>query len=49
MLFQVLKDGKVMFWTNYKECIPDDETINAMKKAGYKIKIKKDKGDVKNV
>lgn len=49
MIFQVLKDGKVMFWTKHKECIPDEETIKAMKKAGYKIKIKKDKGDVKNV
>lgn len=43
MKFQVLKNGKVVFWTEHESCIPDNETIKAMKKAGYKIKIKKDK------
>lgn len=37
MIFKVLKDGKVMFWTEHKSCIPDAETIKQMKKAGYKI------------
>ncbi len=43
MIFQVLKDNKVFFWTTSKECIPDDEQIKALKKAGYKIKVKEDK------
>lgn len=43
MMFQVLKDGKVMFWTQHESCVPSDDQIKEMKKAGYKIKIKKDK------
>lgn len=42
-MFQVLKDGKVMFWTEQKSCIPSDEEIKFMKKCGYKIKIKDSK------
>ena len=42
LIFQVLKDGKVMFWTEHESCVPTDEQIKEMKKAGYKIKIKGD-------
>ncbi len=38
MLFQVKKDGKVMFWTNQESCVPSDEDIKDMKRAGYKVK-----------
>lgn len=38
MLFQVLKDGKVMFHTEYPEAVPGPEEIAALKKSGYKIK-----------
>lgn len=40
ILFQVIKDGKVFFWTTHPECVPNEDEIKAMKKAGYKIKMK---------
>ncbi len=43
MIFQVIKNGEVKFWTNCQSCIPPEEQIKAMKKAGYKIKVIKDK------
>lgn len=42
MIFKVMKDNKVMFWTDDEECIPDSERQAALKKAGYKIKISGD-------
>lgn len=45
MLFQVSKDGKVMFHTEYQECVPSDDEIKAMNKAGYRVKMKEDKKD----
>lgn len=48
MMFQVIKNGKVMFWTDYESCIPPDELIKEMKKAGYKIKIKGEKQNGEN-
>lgn len=40
MLFQVSKDGSIMFHTEYQECVPSDDEIKAMKKAGYRVKMK---------
>ena len=38
--FEVVNaDGKVLFSTKYKECIPSKSEINTLVKAGYKIKI----------
>lgn len=48
MTFQVLKNGKVMFWTKDRECVPDEETIKALKSAGYKIRMKEDKNGKQN-
>lgn len=45
MLFQVSKDGRIMFQTECRECVPSDEEIKAMKKAGYRVKMKEDKKD----
>ena len=45
MLFQVSKDGKIMFHTEYQECVPSDDEIKAMKKAGYRVKMKEAKKD----
>ena len=45
MLFQVSKDGKVMFHTEYQECVPSDDEIKAMKRAGYLVKLKEAKKD----
>lgn len=45
MLFQVSKDGKIMFQTEYQECVPSDDEIKAMKKAGYRVKRKEEKKD----
>lgn len=45
MLFQVSKDGKVMFQTEYQECVPSDGEIKTMKKAGYRVKMKEEKKD----
>lgn len=47
MVFQVLKDGKVKFWTDMQSCVPNDEQIKALKKAGYKVKWRKENGSVK--
>ena len=44
-MFQVIKDGKVMFWTQDKSCVPSDDQIKEIKKAGYRIKIKEDKNE----
>lgn len=38
MLFQVLRDGKVMFHTEYAKAVPRPEEIAALKRNGYKIK-----------
>lgn len=43
MLFQVIKDRKIMFQTEHESCVPSEKMQAAMKKAGYKIKIKDDK------
>lgn len=43
MIFQVIKDGEVKFWTDIESCIPSEEQIKALKKAGYKIKVIKEK------
>lgn len=48
MMFQVIKNGNVMFWTEHESCVPTDEQIKEMKKAGYKIKIKEEKPNGKN-
>lgn len=45
MVFQVIKDGKVKFWTNMENCIPNEEQIKALKKAGYKVKWRKEKAN----
>ena len=39
MRFTVEKDGVVKMHTEEKCCIPDKEILQAMKKAGYKIKM----------
>lgn len=43
MIFQVIKNGEVKFWTDIESCVPSEEHIKDLKKAGYKIKIIKDK------
>lgn len=45
MIFQILKDNKVMFWTEQESCIPSDEEIKEMKKAGYKVRRKESKNN----
>lgn len=47
-MFQVLKDGKIMFWTQHESCVPCDDQLKEMKKLGYKIKIKEEKPNGKN-
>ncbi len=42
-MFQVFLSGKRMFSTDSPSCMPDKETISAMKKAGYKVKMTKEK------
>lgn len=40
MRFEVVNtSGKVVFRTEYTECIPDSDQIDAMTSAGYKCKI----------
>ena len=40
MLFQVLAPltGQIIFQTEHEACIPDEGTMAALKKAGYKIR-----------
>ena len=37
MLFEVYRNGKVVFTTASKKCIPSDESIKQMLSAGYKV------------
>ena len=41
MIFEVWKDGKIHFRTEYESCVPTEQTQRSMKKAGYRIKIRK--------
>lgn len=43
MIFQILKDGKVIFWTDKESCVPSDMQLKEMHKNGYKYKTIKDK------
>lgn len=44
IVFEVFKDFKRVFYTEHSECVPNEELIKLMKKAGYKVKVKlKDK------
>lgn len=45
MLFQVIKNGKVMFQTEHEQCAPDEQQIKEMQKAGYHIRRKKGKDE----
>lgn len=36
-LFEVKKNGKIYFQTDYKECTPDTGILKSMKKSGYKV------------
>lgn len=38
MLFEVWKDGRRIACTDHEECVPDARRIAELKKAGYKIK-----------
>ena len=49
MVFKVIKDGKVKFWTDMQSCVPNEEQIKALKKAGYKVKWRKEKKNEKSV
>lgn len=47
MKYEIIKDGKIMFQTDYEECLPPKEILKEMKDAGYelkKIKSKEKKG-----
>ena len=35
MVYEVYKGGKRMVYSEYRECIPDDETLRLMVEAGY--------------
>lgn len=37
MIFEIYRDGKRLMWTEHKECMPSDEQITSMKKAGCKV------------
>lgn len=45
MIFQILRDGKVMFWTEHEKYIPSDDELKQMKKSGYKFKYIKETFD----
>ena len=49
MKYEIIKDGKIMFQTDYEECLPPKEILKEMKNAGYELKkIKsKEKNDQK--
>lgn len=35
--FEVRRDGRVMAWTEHKECIPPRERRDELRKAGYRL------------
>ena len=37
MLFEVYRDGKRVWWTEYESCIPSEKSIKIMKAAGHKV------------
>lgn len=38
MKFEVTdRHGRVIFWTEHEECVPDDETQATLLRAGYRI------------
>lgn len=37
-LFEVWRDKQCLYWTDHKECVPDERTQKDMKRAGLKIK-----------
>lgn len=43
MIFQIIKESKVVFWTEYESCIPSEDEIKTIKKYGYKIRKKEEK------
>ena len=38
MKYEIIKDGKIMFQTDYEECLPPKEILKEMKNAGYILK-----------
>ena len=52
MVFEIYKNGKTYFKTEYESCVPSVRTQQSIRKAGYRIKIKhteknkEDKNDV---
>ena len=47
MLFQVLRDKKVLFHTTHEKCVPSAEEQKDLKKAGYTIKVTYDEDEKK--
>ena len=39
MIFQVIRNGAVMMWTEHDDCVPDKETCINMQKTGYILKL----------
>jgi hypothetical protein len=39
MIFQVIRNGAVMMWTDHENCVPDKETCLGMLKVGYTFKV----------
>lgn len=37
MLFKILKDKEVVFYTEHESCVPSESLQKQMKKDGYKI------------
>ena len=37
--FEILRSGQVVFWTETQSCVPDTETLQGMKAAGYTFKL----------
>lgn len=38
MRYEIVKNNKVMFWTEHEECLPPKEILKEMKDAGYELK-----------
>lgn len=35
--FEVRRDGRVMAWTEHRECIPNRERRDELRRAGYRL------------
>lgn len=44
-IFEVFKDGERLMWTADPKCVPSQEMVASLKRAGHRVKVRKDGGN----